>query len=626
MKKIWIFLLLLLFPTCVYASRVDYEIENFLIDAQVLENGNMRVKELIVLDGTFNGYIRDIVYQNDKLFYHTPVDYSQDAIYNASNIKDVVIKAKKVSGAVTFSTMNETFDALQIVSYGATNKNYVESFIKNGNSYKMYYKAEEEKVAFFLEYTLEDVAVLHHDVAEVYYTFIGDAFEDKIKNVEIHLTLPTPDKTMRIWAHGELTGEVKKMSDQTISATIKKLAPFSPVDLRVTFDREMLNGVTKQSAYDALPSILEVEEERAQEANAKREEAKKILWIVRMLSGIYLVALILWWIYVYYKYDKEYKPKFNLEYNREFIEDYNVEIVEYVMKKTIGENAFSASILNLVYKKNIKVEEVMEEKKKKKVYQFTLLNRDNLNETENALVDFLFVNVGKDNTFTTKELESYASSTKTYTTFQSSYTKWRELAMKDAKVQNIYEKISIPLITAIFFLSFGIFLITFTMERITGVILPWICMILSVIFTFYCAFIKKRTKKGAEHYAQWRAFKKFLEDFGTFETKELPEIVLWERYLVYATVFGIADKVQKSMNVKIKEMNLSEAYYTYYPTWTDYSIANAINRSVQNSFRANRETYSREVASSSFSSGSGGGGGFSSGGGFGGGGGGGRGF
>ena len=36
---------------------------------------------------------------------------------------------------------------------------------------------------------------------------------------------------------------------------------------------------------------------------------------------------------------------------------------------------------------------------------FTLLNRDNLNETENSLVDFLFTTVGDGTTFTTEKLK-----------------------------------------------------------------------------------------------------------------------------------------------------------------------------------------------------------------------------
>ena len=58
---------------------------------------------------------------------------------------------------------------------------------------------------------------------------------------------------------------------------------------------------------------------------------------------------------------------------------YNVEVVDYLMHKTITENALSASIMNLVYKKNIKVEAVPEVKDE---YKFTLVTRNKLSDTD----------------------------------------------------------------------------------------------------------------------------------------------------------------------------------------------------------------------------------------------------
>lgn len=628
MKKILMFLFLLFFPTLVFASNVDYKVTDILVDATVEENGDMKVKELIVLDGTFNGYIRDIRFTNVKLKYNNPVNFESDAIYNASGIYDTKIKAKKITGKATFETMNESFDTLTNSSAAiAKNKNYVMTSGSGMNSYKMYYESDDEKVAFLLEYALKDVVVLHDDIAELYWTFIGEGFDDKIGNVEVRVALPEKDEGMRFWAHGDLTGDIWKNSENEVIANIQKLPANSPLDIRMTFYKNLVNeSVTKKSYTEALPSILNVETKRAEEANEKREKAKKVVLILTISSIAYIIILIIYWIYVYLKYDKEYKPEFNLEYNREFIDDYNVEVVQYLMKNTIAQDAFSASILNLVYKKNLKLEEIPGTTKKKN-YEFTLLTRENLNDTENYLVDFLFDKVGKDGKFTTKDLESYASSTKTYTSFESSYQKWVSSATKDAKNENFYEKTSSAISFSFLFLFIGLVILYFSFQLQTGLILPWICGILAVIFLFYCAFLKKKTKRGIEHYTRWKAFKKFLEDFGTFDTKELPEIALWERYLVYATVFGIADKVQKSMNVKIKELNLNDASsYSYYPSWVDYNIASSINHSIHDSFKANQQTYSRETASSSSSSGFGSGGGFSSGGGFGGGGGGGRGF
>ena len=149
----------------------------------------------------------------------------------------------------------------------------------------------------------------------------------------------------------------------------------------------------------------------------------------------------------------------------------------------------------------------------------------------------------------------------------------------------------------------------------------------AIIFIIYIGTIKRKSEKGIEHYTRWKAFKKFLNDFGTFDTKELPEIILWERYLVYATIFGLAKKVQKDMNVKIKEIELADTYYgNNYIFINDFNMTSVISSSLNEAFRGAQTTINREMASSSSGSYGGHGGGFSSGGGFGGGGGGGRGF
>lgn len=343
------------------------------------------------------------------------------------------------------------------------------------------------------------------------------------------------------------------------------------------------------------------------------------------LSVGYYIILLFVWIYVYKKYDKERKPKFNLEYNREFIDDYNVEVVDYLMNNTITPNAMSASIMNLIYKKNIKAEKIEGEKNS---YKFTLLNRDNLNETENCLVDFLFDKVGFKNEFTTKDLKKYASSTKTCDKFMSSYTKWKNKVLEDGKNQGFYDNLSgkfvygfIMLLVAFIIYFMGV--VVFNVEFL----LIHTLIFASIIFIIYIGLIRRKSEKGIEDYTKWNAFKKFLNDFGTFDTKELPEIILWERYLVYATVFGLADKVEKAMNVKIKEINVDDMYSGgTYIFINNYDLTSSINHSINQAYQGAQTTITRESVSASGGSFGGHGGGFSSGGGFGGGGGGGRGF
>lgn len=113
--------------------------------------------------------------------------------------------------------------------------------------------------------------------------------------------------------------------------------------------------------------------------------------------------------------------------------------------------------------------------------------------------------------------------------------------------------------------------------------------------------------------------KRYMSEFSLMKEKEVPELVLWEKYLVYATVFGISEKVLKQLKVVYPQISDEEYMnshgYTYmylmYSGSFNNSFLSSLNRSISNSY----------TTLNNYSSGSGAGGGFSSGGGFGGGGG-----
>ena len=700
MKKLIISLFMFLLLPITAFAYVDYDITDYYIESYIKENGDLEVYEMIVLDGTFNGYERDIIYQNPNLSDNTS-SFSNNSIYNGGIIYSEQIFAKYVD-EVSFDTLNDKDWNLLSISHNAENGDndkYVKSYITGGNRYRMYYPANGEKVAFAIHYIISDAVVMHNDLAELYWTFIGEDFADDLNNVNIKVFLPQSDNSedFRIWAHGDLTGEVEFLVENEnkvgLFAKIDEVDAYESVDIRTTFNKNLITNDKSldHTNVDALEKILEVENARANEANLLREQAKRQYYTIIGITITYLLALLIAFIYVVKKFGLDSKHDFKHEYNRDFIDDYNVEVVDYLLnKENISPDAMSASIMNLVYKKNIKVEEIPSEKKKKE-YKFTLLNQDNTNDSENKLIAFLFNKIGSvDNngtkTFTTEQLKKYASSRKSCESFVNSYTNWKKSVINEGKAQGFYEKTTAAkIIGGIFFLlALVLYTVVYTMDyELAGLelapfvvlfiiafalinalrkktskvayIIFWILMIvfgpefldyfvnynedysliyialiLSISFFIYTLFNTKKTNKGSLHQAKWKAFKRFLEDFGNFSEKELPEITLWERYLVYATVLGIADKVQKAMNVKIEEIGM----YTNNPTYVNINVSRDINRAITNSVNssyreqaAKRAAESaRDISSSSFSSGSGGGGGFSSGGGFGGGGGGGRGF
>lgn len=639
MKKVICFIIsLFIFSINLYAvSNINYKIDDYIVDSRIDISGNMVVREVIKVKGSFNGYIRDLKYKNsnNKVFDKSIDSFYGSSIYDASNIEVRKVGTINYDKELDFNVFDQNVNEFTMNDSCTVNKGcYEKSDITDGVSLKMYNETNNSSTYFYIEYLLGNVVVMHEDIAEVYFNFVGDMFDDDINKYKLRVVLPDKTKELvRVWAHGPLNGNVSPIKDENGYyyggyLEINDLYSNTPVDMRLTFDKNLIlvdHPYLKKSEVLALDKILEVENLRADKANKERKEAKFFMYGSYALGSVYLVLLVLLFVYTYIKYDKELKTNFDMEYNREFINDYDVTNIEYLFDKKITEKAFSTSILNLIYKKNIKIEQI-----DKKDYKLIKVNTDNLSESEEYLMKMIFDNIGNKEYVLLSQIKKYAKEIHgTTSEFLTSFTTWQNKVTSESIKNNFYESNTKIKVLGVLFSLVG-YLVFYVMGRFNGFnLFSIIIFICALVFMIYVLVFNKRTKRGAEDYRKWKAFKRFLEDFGRFDEKELPEIVLWERYLVYANIFGIADKVGKTMKIKFNEINTNNQYSNG-DLLFDYMMWNNLNYSINNTVRSSvstaRTVVNEAIAKSSSSSGGGFGGGFSSGGGFGGGGGGGRGF
>ena len=108
--------------------------------------------------------------------------------------------------------------------------------------------------------------------------------------------------------------------------------------------------------------------------------------------------------------------------------------------------------------------------------------------------------------------------------------------------------------------------------------------------------------------------KKFLLDFSSIEDKSSIEVKLWDYYLMYAQIFGIADRVAKEFE-KLYPEGFKELGYDY----SDFVFIHAFSdNSMRVAMTAKERAASYSSGGGGFSSGGGGGGSFGGGGGGGG--------
>lgn len=63
------------------------------------------------------------------------------------------------------------------------------------------------------------------------------------------------------------------------------------------------------------------------------------------------------------------------------------------------------------------------------------------------------------------------------------------------------------------------------------------------------------TKKGKEEYKKACGLKKYIKNYSLIKDKEIDSIALWDEYLIYATAFGIPNKVTDKFSVKLIDID-----------------------------------------------------------------------
>lgn len=622
MKKLYAILiaLVILTPAPILAAGISH----YYIDAKVTESGDVHVKEVFVLTGSFNGFGRDINYRNATApnFDGTIDSFRGSDIYNGSGINLISIKNIPLTNNISFELINSEGDSFSRVSDASVGDFgvYVERPTNVGFQYDIFNPSSGSGKAFYVEYVLKDMVVMHNDVAELAWNFFTELSES-IDVFEARITLPktSSPQDLLVWAHGPLYGEIDRFNNQQAVVKINNLDANTPIDVRMVFDKDTVSAL-KTSSVNALPLILKVEQELADEANAIREQTQRSQRIATSAIVVWIGGLIALIVYMYNKYDKERTSAFKLKYFREFPAPYGPEIVSYLFNRTVGTKELSASIANLIAKKVIAFEEPQKD-------SFMLKYVDkhiSVSKGEEVLLNWLFNEIGKNDEVLFDDIKKSAKSS--YDKFLKNYTKWQNKVMDEAIGYNFYEANTGPKALAALYALLGLMLLIYGSSVQLDYPLLVAAGVLSIgSFIYFIAFTKK-TQKGNEDYTRWRGLKNFLNDFGKFDYKDLPQIVLWEKYLVYALTFGLATKLSKTMEIKFKELATNQAmpntFDTYYMTRL-IVLNNLIDRNMTSA--VNTANHTRSIANSRSSSGSGFGGGFSSGGGsFGGGGGGGR--
>ncbi|MDF2592486.1 MAG: hypothetical protein K0S75_1952, partial [Clostridia bacterium] len=367
-----ILIISMLMSLCVVVNADEdrsYYIESYQISARVDENGDMLVDETLdyVFDGSFNGIYRTLGTEEDR---------------NYENIQVFVIENGNLTEFIKDNSGRE--NTYQLI------------YEENQMKIKAFKKSKDQNKTFVIRYKVSKAATRYIDTAELYWQFTGkNSMDVVVNNYKVLIWLPASvdNASIKAFAHGPLSGNVKINQDGVISLSIDKLRPNNMVEARVLFNTESLDENARFVDEMAYNRIMEEEAKEAEKANKSRMIARILIGLAFVLALIEILLIL----FIYQRYDKEFKPDFQGIYFRELPYEYSPAVMAVLWNfGKVTTKEITATLMDMVRRRVLQLKVEQNEKhsilglKTEESYVFSKLeaNTSELKQHEQFLIDW----------------------------------------------------------------------------------------------------------------------------------------------------------------------------------------------------------------------------------------------
>lgn len=563
MKKIHIIIIILTiflisvpFLISVTSDNQSYTISKATVDIYVQQNGSLKVKEKLhySFKGTYQGVYRDIpLYAGEKienLTVSTIGAYSTYSVINKSNMKSVKIYL------------------------------YTNEYALN--------PITDRDVDVIIEYDFINVISIYNDIAELQYKVWGEYWDVEVGQLTTNVHLPSQNG-VKYWLNPPYYVTNSTWQNSVLNVVAGPIPSGNFFEIRLTIPKEQFKNpvFARQININALTQIEKVQKDYQNNINFY-STLYYILGILMLLSLIIPFR-------IYLKYGREPKTTYQGEYESEPPTNDPPAMVNAISgkgyRKDVGKpdmEGFQATIMDLINRGYLDIESVAEGKKSKKSVIIKFKSTTNTSELDSHEIDAIFLlksfseggvlNLNKMNKML-KDKDKALTLKTSYETWQFGFSKQylSESTIKEYfisvgnKYTRYYGIIALILSVAVYYfirtspLPAGSFLVLASIIlAITGIL----CLISPPKVA------GRWTQKGVDYHAKWQAFKKYLQDFSLIKDHPPESVAIWNKYLVYATALGVADKVIKSMEISLPEeqLNQSNIYlFHYYGGYTTLS-------------------------------------------------------
>ena len=403
------------------------------------------------------------------------------------------------------------------------------------------------------------------DIAIFYYKYLSEINTMDIKNMHVTVTFPEAEPELRSWLHNSASavGAWKQSEDhKSVEIYFEDVKAGEYLESRMLLDK----GHYTIFKTDKTVSSLSVENEEAAWYKAYERE-QRIRLAITVLDYVLGALAVAFGVYMAIRLRRKNRP---LElpsapiYYREIPEGYTGGEVSplyfYYSNENYIDESISATMLELVRLGYITI--TPDEKKKGAV--ITVLKEDKEDELrthQKIVIEMLlevkplgtpltmkeFEKYGKGHPGTMMNIvEKYKAAIKNKSERDGAYRKRNAAKEQGKKVCSTMVGIGAVTILISGFASFAIGMGMFFMGA--GFVIGGL-----IVYLFLRRSKAPLTLDGQREYDKLHALAKFMEEFSAMDEHEIPELVLWEDYMVFATAMGIADKVSEQLEIAYPE-------------------------------------------------------------------------
>ncbi len=531
--------------------------EKLDIAAQLTDSGDMTVQEtwrvnLQNRNKNYRNLYRTFPINKDKVDDITDLKvYDEDNKVNYNFVGDIDPEFSDAAGDNT-CYIHKTYDELEL---------------------GWFMPAIEEGIrTFTFSYTVKNIVAVHNDRAELYNFFIPTKFSLPITDMSCTIQFPSggDQKDIRTWLHSTANGNIKIDSANQVSFTVKEIPVQTSVEVRLLMSPQLFSASEKRDSKDVLNDIVAQENKWAEDYRAEQLRRYLIGIADAVFAGIFLIAALLLFILAKKK-NKRYSVEAP-EYTREIPPGNSPGGIANLfyfyhggVTKSVEGKVFSATLLSLARKGYIRFDGTGNEELAISV----LGNTKNIPLEESEQHFFNLVSTVADHfggSFTMKQFKRYAETGYKY--IDNNINSFLSSAKREIANRGYYQNKSgflsalsgIGILAIV--LAVGAFFLSSNLK--TLLVYTPMSLILSGVVLLIAGNAKPRLSKAGEYdYLVWHGLSKYMSEFSRLNEYGVPQLELWEEYLVYATMMGISKKVCDQLKVAYPELN-DEGYVDTY--------------------------------------------------------------